>query len=209
MMRITAGFLVDALRMPLSRANERVESINEAFAYAEINTPLRVAHYLAQVGHETLNFKFRREVWGPTTAQRRYERDFNSPWPRTPEQARTAAHMTNRLAFTLGNDNAGDGIRYMGRGDLQTTGRGNYRRLTRRLSQRGVQCPDFELEPAELERPQWLALSAADYWVMRGLNRFADADDITTLTKRVNGGLNGFAHRQALYTAVLTALMKG
>jgi putative chitinase len=96
----------------------------------------------------------------------------------------------------------------MGRGDLQTTGRGNYRRLTQRLWQRGVQCPDFEADPGALEQPQWLALSAADYWVMRGLNRFADADDIETLTKRVNGGLNGFAHRQALYTALRTSLMK-
>ena len=208
-MNVTAAFLVDALRMPAIGARERVDSINEAFKYAEINTALRVAHYLAQVGHETLNFKYRREVWGPTAAQLRYERNFTAPWPQTPEQARLKEYSVNRLAYTLGNERAGDGLRFMGRGDLQTTGRGNYRRLTQRLWQRGLHCPDFEAQPTELERSQWLALSAADYWVMRGLNRFADADDITTLTKRVNGGLNGFAHRQALYTAVLTALMKG
>lgn len=208
-MMITPAFLVDALRMPMTRALDRAESINEAFRYAEINTPLRAAHYLAQVGHETLNFRYRREVWGPTAAQLRYERNLAAPWPVNPEQAGTKAFAVNRLAYRLGNHRAGDGLRYMGRGDLQTTGRGNYRRLTQRLRDRGLSCPDFEAEPAALEQPQWLALSAADYWVMRGLNRFADADDITTLTKRINGGLNGFAHRQALYTAVCAALMKG
>jgi putative chitinase len=93
----------------------------------------------------------------------------------------------------------------MGRGLIQITGRANYRSLTARLrgslGSLGSDTPDFETAPALLQSADWASMSAADFWRSRGLNRFADADDLYTLTRRVNGGTNGIADRQALLTA--------
>lgn len=192
--------LADCLRIPLQRAAAHAPAIERACSFAEINTPLREAHFIAQVGHETGLLRYLREVWGPTSAQVRYERRTDAPW---------AASGANRLAYMLGNVKVGDGKRFMGRGALQTTGRTNYRRLTRRLkTEIGDDVPDFEAAPMLLEEPQWAWLSAADYWRMRGLNAIADADDILMLTRRINGGTNGLGHRQALYAASRAVLMK-
>lgn len=207
-MNVTAATLIEILAIPAARAQARIGSILAAIEYAELNTPLRLAHYLGQVGHETYRFKFTREIWGPTAAQKRYERNFNEPWPSTPSQAKMPVYKANRLAFTLGNVAAGDGLRFLGRGDLQTTGRGNYKRLTQRLKQKIEDCPNFEAMPAALEQAPWVSLAAADYWVMRNLNVWADANDIYELTCRVNGGTNGLADRQAIFTAAFAVLSK-
>jgi putative chitinase len=207
---ITAVILSEAMAIPLARAAQHVEGIKAAIKYAELNTDRRLAHFLAQVGHETGRLRFMREIWGPTAAQNRYERDFEAPWPATPILARQSIYKANRLAFTLGNARKGDGLRYMGRGALQTTGAGNYGRLTKRLKEKlEDECPDFLAKPALLELSPWNMLSAADYWVMRNLNEFADLDDILGLTKRVNGGVNGLADRQAIYASAWLAITKG
>ena len=205
-----ARLLVDALGIPADRARANAPAFERALSFAEINTDLRLAHWIGQIGHETGLLRYKREVWGPTSAQTRYERRFDAPWPSSPAQAQSPAYAANRLAYTLGNEKAGDGKRYMGRGVIQTTGRTNYRRVTQRLRDAfGDEVPDFEAAPLMLELPAWDWLSAADYWRMRGLNRYADADDILTLTRRINGGTNGLAHRQALYTAARAVLMRG
>lgn len=69
---------------------------------AQINTPLRIAAFLAQVAHESYEFKYMTEIWGPTDAQKRYE-------------------PPSTLATKLGNTQPGDGKRYMGRGPIQLT----------------------------------------------------------------------------------------
>jgi putative chitinase len=95
----------------------------------------------------------------------------------------------------------------MGRGLIQVTGRYNYRAATQRLkSLLGDNVPDFEADPILLESLDWASMSAADYWVHRKLNAFADADDIYTLTRRINGGTNGLADRQALLASATAAL---
>lgn len=206
----TTRLLVEALGISADRARSNAPAFERALSFAEIDTELRLAHWIAQIGHETGLLRYKREVWGPISAQVRYERRFDAPWPSSPAESRLSAFAANRLAYTLGNDKPGDGKRYMGRGVIQTTGRGNYRRVTQRLKDAfGDDVPDFEAAPRLLELPAWDWLSAADYWRMRGLNRWADADDILTLTKRVNGGTNGLAHRQALYTAARAVLMRG
>jgi putative chitinase len=162
--------------------------MREAMEVAQIVGRDRVAAFLAQVGHESGCLRYVREIWGPTPQQLRYE-------------------PTTSLAGRLGNTQPGDGERYMGRGWIQTTGRANYI-LTRDMLRQilGQSVPDFEAEPEQLERPYWAAMSAALFWRVKGLNRWADARDMVTLTKRINGGLNGLAHRQALYTRALGAL---
>ena len=136
----------------------------------QINTPLRIAHFWAQASHECAGFKTMHEYWGPTPAQRRYEGRKD-----------------------LGNTQSGDGKRYMGRGIFQLTGRANYREYGRRLGLDLEGKPELAADPVNALR------IACEYWKAKGLNRFADANDITTITRRINGGLNGFADRKANY----------
>lgn len=178
---MTPELLAQAAGIPVARAALWVGPLQSAALYAQLTTPKRLAAFIAQVGHESAGFRYVREVWGNTPAQLRYEGRAD-----------------------LGNKVPGDGKRYMGRGLLQVTGRANYRRVSERLS--GMGAPDFEQCPLALEEPQWAALSAADYWLDRQLNRYADAEDWRGLTKRINGGYNGLADRLARHERAKAAL---
>ena len=90
----------------------------------------------------------------------------------------------------LGNVNKGDGVRYKGRGPIQLTGRANYRKYGQEL---GI---DFENNPTIVALPSVGMLVACKYWSENNLNVFADYDDVTTITRRINGGLNGFNDRK-------------
>ncbi|KQO50660.1 glycoside hydrolase family 19 protein [Sphingomonas sp. Leaf257] len=132
-----------------------------------LDVPLRLAHFLAQAGHESAGFTRMYEIWGPTPAQRRYEGRAD-----------------------LGNVKAGDGFRYRGRGILQITGRDNYRRFGALIGVNIESQPDRAAEPAIA-----IALACA-YWTSRRINAPADRDDIEAVTKLINGGLNGIDDRR-------------
>lgn len=183
--RELAALLLAVWRCPIIRTELHAAPMLEAMQYADITTPLRLAHWLGQLGHESGRGFYTREIWGPTTQQLRYE-------------------PTTSLSKVLGNVRPGDGARYLGRGFLQITGRANYRSFTARTREGlGNSAPDFEAAPRLLQGSEWASFSAADYWRARGLNRWADADDLVTLTKRINGGTNGLADRQALTTRAM------
>ena len=97
---------------------------------------------------------------------------------------------------------------FRGHGLIQTTGRFNHRRVTQRLRARfpNMNVPDFEKEPNKLTLPRWAALSAADYWDMINGNSMADKGQFELLTKRINGGLNGFADRKKLWASMQKVL---
>jgi putative chitinase len=193
---MTPDFLQQAMGIPLARAQAWAQPLHEASKYAQLTTADRLCAFLGQIGHETGGLRWIAEIWGPTPQQRRYERDQAAPWPSSHVQARQAAYAPNRLAYTLGNTEPGDGKRYMGRGLIQTTGRHNHGRVRDRLRRAlGPDVPDFEESPGLLTSPIWAALSAADYWVDRRLNQPADAGDIETVSRRVNGGTHGLADR--------------
>lgn len=174
-----SSVLIDVWQCPRKRADLLAPHMVAALEFAQISTPKRLAHWIAQTGHESGRGRYLRELWGPTRQQLRYE--------------------GTDLAARLGNVRAGDGVRYIGRGLIQVTGRSNYRALFQRLhSSLGDIIPDFEAVPRLLESPDWASMSAADYWRSRGLNRYADKGDIYTLTRRINGGTNGLADRTAL-----------
>jgi len=190
-MLITAPLLAAALCIPASRAAAWAPVMGEALALADVSSAERLACWLAQVGHETMRLRLVRELWGPTPAQLRYE-------------------PCTTLSRTLGNVAAGDGRRFLGRGLIQVTGRGNHRATTAGLRLLlGADVPDFEAQPQALEQPRWAALSAALYWRNRGLNAWADSGDFVTLTRRINGGTNGLADRQALRAQAWAAIMAG
>lgn len=90
----------------------------------------------------------------------------------------------------LGNVNVGDGVKFKGRGYIQITGRSNYSLISKDL---GI---DFISKPELLEEIDNAILSAGWFWNKNNLNILADKDDINTITKRINGGLNGFEDRK-------------
>lgn len=182
-MKIDADLLAVALGCTRERAELFAAHLDAACARYAIDTPARLAAFLAQIGHESGGLRYVAELWGPTPVQSRYEGRAD-----------------------LGNVQPGDGHRYKGRGLIQTTGRANYVRLRDRLRARGVDCPDFESEPEQLEQPRWAVLSAADYWDMRSINTAADAGDFERVTKLVNGGLNGLTDRRARWERAKLAL---
>ena len=158
--------------------------LNAAMTEFAIQRPARVAAFVAQLAHESGQFRFMEEIWGPTPAQRRYE-------------------PPSRLATSLGNTEPGDGKRFKGRGPIQITGRANYRRFGDLLS------VDLVDEPARAAADDLAFRIAGLYWSKKGLNELADEATIAAfreITRRINGGLNGLADRQNFYNSACTAL---
>ena len=131
-----------------------------------ITTSLRIAHFLAQIAHESDGFS-------------------------TCEEYASGAAYEGRQK--LGNTKPGDGVRFKGRGLIQLTGRANYQLYGARI---GL---DLLASPELAEEPRTALILACEYWsgTEGGLNRFADADDILSITRAINGGLNGLADRRA------------
>jgi putative chitinase len=106
----------------------------------------------------------------------------------------TTVEYASGLAYEwradLGNNQPGDGVKYKGRGLIMITGRANYTSYGKLLGLPLVNTPALAADPVN-------AVSIAiAYWSEHGLNAFADEDDIETITRRINGGLNGLATRQ-------------
>jgi putative chitinase len=211
-----AELLALATGARIDRAARFADALSAAMGFYSIDTSARQAAFLSQIGHETLGLRYVAEIWGPTDTQRRYERDFAAPWPTTDAESHLDKFETNRLAYTLGNHETGDGERFRGHGLLQTTGRFNHARVRDRLRERfaHLTVPDFEDGPGALMLPQWAALSAADYWDEHRLNAFADAGDVDGVSDGINrghktaalGDANGYADRLARYQTALRAL---
>ena len=152
-----------------------------------LDEPQRLAHYLAQLLHESGRFRYDREVWGPTPAQARYDERTD-----------------------LGNTKArdGDGEKYMGRTAMQITGKANvtaFRDWCRKFID--ANCPDFVEQPDLMNTDPWEGLGPIWYWATRKLNALADENNIEQITKKINGGLNGYADRVANYTRAALVLV--
>ncbi len=177
-MPITQQQLLQILPNARTQAGVFVSALNTAMQHYQIVGDKRAAAFIAQIGHESGQLRYVREIWGPTAAQRGYEGRED-----------------------LGNTVPGDGRKYCGRGLIQITGRANYAKCGEAL---GL---DLNNHPELLELPQHAAMSAAWFWKQRGLNDLADRDEFNTITRRINGGLNGLENRLALWKkaqAVLT-----
>ena len=173
-----------------------IDSIPEVASKFGINTPLRVAHFLAQCGHESGGFKVTSEnlnysakglagifkKYFPTEAAA-------TPYARQPQKIANKVYA-NRMAN--GSEASGDGYKFRGRGYIQLTGRDNYTQFGKAI---GVDIPS---NPDSVSTTYALA-SAAWFWSKNGLNKLADggATDavVTSITKRVNGGTIGLEDR--------------
>jgi len=169
--------LVAMLDIPDARAAKWIGPIVVACARYHINTPMRLAAFIAQIGVESGRLYYTKEIWGPMPWQERYEGRAD-----------------------LGNTETGDGQRYMGRGLIQITGRYNYTSCGEAL---GLDLTGF---PALLEWPEHAAMSAAWYWDSHHLNDLADVGNIRRITKKINGGYRGLDERTVLYTKALAVL---
>jgi len=176
-MPITTQQLLQILPNAGQSAGVFVSVLNSAMNRYQIVGPKRVAAFIAQIGHESGQLKYVKEIWGPTKVQARYEGRAD-----------------------LGNTQPGDGSKFRGRGLIQITGRANYKACGEALALDLVNHPEL------LEKPQHACMSAAWFWASRGLNTLADAGQSDTITRRINGGHNGAAERQALYVRALKVL---
>ncbi|MCY7264381.1 glycoside hydrolase family 19 protein [Pseudomonas protegens] len=182
-MTITAQQLLQILPNAGAKAGVFVPALNAAMSKYAIITRLRMAAFIAQIGHESGQLQWVREL-GSDQYLSKYD--------------------TGALAKRLGNtpEADGDGKKYRGRGLIQVTGRANYEACSEAL------FSDVRLlnTPELLEIPVYAALSAGWFWQRAGLNTLADKGDFLTITKRINGGTNGLADREALYQRALKVL---
>lgn len=179
------------------------EPVAAAMKKHGINTQLRQAHFLAQVGHESGGFRFVQEnlnyLWGALLAMfgNRITKEQALKYGRRPPQPANQQMIANIIyANRMGNGDveSGDGYRYRGRGLIQITGKSNYRDLVQALGVDVVANPDL------LADYKLAAESAAAWWKIHGLNEIADADDVGRITRVINGGINGIEDRKTRLT---------
>lgn len=152
-------------------AGKYAKAIEDACIQFGITSTLQKCHFLAQIAHESGNFRYNKEIWGPTPAQKRYE---------------------GRL--DLGNTQKGDGSKFRGRGLIQITGRANYTAYSK-ATYGDLRAVD---NPKMLEELPDTALAAGWFWgPYKNINPLADRDDVVAVTKKINGGTNGLADRKA------------
>ena len=172
-----------------------VEPLEEVFHRYEINTPSRQAAFIGQCAHESANFQtleenlnYSAEGLMKTWPSRFPTLEAAKPYHRNPEK------IANRVyGGRMGNglEETGDGWLYHGRGLIQLTGKDNYTLAGDALGM------DFVHSPAYVLVPKYAALTAGWFWNKRSLNKEADAQDYTAMTKKINGGTIGLNDRIA------------
>lgn len=177
---ITAAQLTAIMpNLPMDRAQQYLPALDAAMREGDISTPGRRAAFLAQLAHESCEFRYFEEL-GDDAYFHQYD----------PGQPNTAA----------GNTQPGDGPRYHGRGPIQLTGRANYRAAGQAL---GL---DLEGNPEQAAAPDIGFRIAQWYWTSRNINALADAGDFAAVTRAVNGGYNGLQARETYYRRALEVL---
>lgn len=162
---------------------------------------LRLAHFMAQILHESaaLTVRYENLRYSARRLSQVWPTRFQPTGPLDPEDyAYNEEKLANEVyGGRMGNIHPGDGYRYRGRGLLQLTGRANYARATRLLHEDVPSAPDLEADPDAVLTPPWsLALAAAE-WEVRGCNAAADQDNVRLVTRRINGGTVGLEQRRA------------
>ena len=187
--------------------DEVLSQIPQTMEKFAINTPLRLAHFLAQCGHESGNWKFKVENlnYSAQALQSVFRKYFpdeatSAQYARKPEMIANKVYA-NRMAN--GDEVSGDGWRFRGRGYIQLTGRQNYTSFDKVVDEDVLTYPDLVAEKYPL-------LSAAWFWDSNKLNVLADKGstdaDVTTVTKRVNGGTHGLEDRISKFRRYYTIL---
>ena len=173
-----------------------IQMIPDTAAKFQINTPLRLAHFLAQCGHESGGFRATQEnlnysAKGLNGIFKKYfpTEAVAAPYARNPQKIANKVYASR---MGNGNEASGDGFKFRGRGYIQLTGKDNYTAFGKAINENIIANPDKVASTYAL-------LSAAWFFSKNGLHRMADegATDavVTKITKRVNGGTIGLADR--------------
>jgi len=177
--------------------NQWCDALNKILPDYEINTPQREAAFLSQCAHESAGFTALQENlnYRAESLMRVWPKHFPTiqiatQYAHHPEQIANRAYA-NRMGN--GNEASGDGWKFRGRGLIQLTGRANYTAFATTANM----TPDQVVEYAETF--DGAVQTACWFWNTNNLNRYADVNDIKTMTQRINGGLNGLDDRVAKY----------
>lgn len=195
--------VLTAMGVSDANAGKHLDALNAAMGAHGIDTSLRICHFLAQVVHESGHMQATVENlnYSAEGLLRVFPKYF-----KTRDQAAAFARKPEKIANRVyggrmgnGNEASGDGFRYRGRGLIQLTGKSNYRAFSQWIGEDLVANPDPVAD-------RLAAHSAVFYWDTNGLNALADTDNLAAVTRRINGGLIGFADRRLLLGKAKRAL---
>jgi putative chitinase len=189
---------IDELDMAVPKARyedlvKYIDFLNEGMTRFEINTPNRIAAFIAQLAHESGDFRLTEENlnYSWTALRKTWPGRFTSnamaqPYHRQPERI---ANVVYAGRYGNGAEASGDGWKYRGRGLIQLTFHDNYAAYSRAIAE-----PPIASAPEQVAQPRHAALSACWFWQIHGLNPIADAGDQATFNQinyKINGGWNG------------------
>ena len=165
----------------------------------EINTPARIASFMAQCAHESGGFLFLKENlnYRPESLVKIFGKYFDLPTAQAycarPNKQEAIANRVYANRMGNGDEASGDGWRFAGKGLIQLTGRTNYTWFAASLGISVEEASEY------LQTFEGAAQSACWFWETNNLNQYADSGDILTMTKKINGGTIGLADRQKHY----------
>lgn len=209
-MALPFEFTADTFRQLFPKNKEPqvwADAINEVLPEYEINTPKRVAAFLAQCGHESAGFSVLSENlnYSSDALNKLFGKYFKdgsaTSYARKPEKIANKVYA-NRMGN--GTTASGDGWKFRGRGPIQLTGKNNYVQFANDM----FEDPETVLDnPDIVSLDKETAISAAVwFWQKNKLNALADKGDILNMTKRINGGTNGLEDRIKHYEHALHVL---
>lgn len=200
----------------------------ESFQFARISTNRQIAMFIAQTGHESAGYKRFVEnlrytadrlavVWPNRFAVKipvyddsgkivDYKTQPNAKAKMLAGRPIEIANFVYANKYENGPETSGDGWRFRGHGLIQLTFRRNYRRFTEDTF--NILGRDFVKNPELLEHPKYALWAAAWYWKDKGLNMYADREDVKGATKVINGGTNGLKERTELFNSAMKILRK-
>lgn len=202
-MNLTAQIIAAGCGSTILRASQWTVPLQSACDRYFINTPLRIAAFLATIGVESARLTALSENlnYSAEGLLSTFPKYFNAV------EAAQYEHQPQRIAnrvyanrYGNGNEASSDGFRFRGRGLLQITFKDNYAACGKAIA-----LP-LDSHPELIEQPCNAALAAGWFWDSRDLNKLADAGRFDGVTRAVNGGLTGYSERLSLYSAAKKAL---
>ena len=205
------GHLAEMIPSNRAAAGQWFAALKEILPKYEINTPQRIAGFIAQCGHESGDFRIMEENlnYSEKALNAVFGRYFGAPpkrnaaeYARNPEKIANYVYMDEfrSKAGQMGNTKSGDGYRFRGRGLKQLTGRNNYTAFGKTVGMTAEEAAEY------VATPKGAVESACWFWDTAGCNKFADTGDIVGLSKRINGGTIGLEDRVRRWNAALEIL---
>ena len=181
------------------------DAMDELFPKYSVDTPERIAGFLAQCGHESGGFRFVEE--NLNYSAKALDSVFGKYFKNGGRDAKKYARKPEKIANVVygnrmgnGDEDSGDGWQFKGRGYIQLTGRNNYTSFAESVDMDLDECIDY------LKTPKGALESALWFWDTNKLNKYCDKHDVKGMTKRVNGGYNGLEDREEKWEKVLELL---